>query len=177
MAHDDLGQPALAPSPDDLAVDVHGDAVVGLDLVDEVLRHALAEGVRPHDEAHVPGIPGEVQDRLPGRVAPAEHHHAQARQALRLGDARAVVDAGAGERLQALDAEPTVGDPGGEDHRPGADRADALDVELEALGRDGDLADLTGEEEVRAEDPRLLVAALGELRAAEARGRTRGSCG
>ena len=123
------------------------------------------------------GVPGQVEGRLPGGVAAADHVHVLAAQRRRLGDRRPVEDAAPDEALEARDPEPPVAAPvatttaraataaavGQRDHAVGAVRA---------RGRWP-----AREDEPGAEQPGLLVRRAGQLGAADAAREARGSCG
>src|SRR6185437_8130861 len=64
---DGLEAPVLAVQLDDLAPVANGDAVP-FELVDEVVRHRLAEVGAAVEERHEGAATGEPDRRLPGRV-------------------------------------------------------------------------------------------------------------
>ena len=107
------------------------DFRVGLDPLDQVLRHALGEIVAPDRDRDLAVALAEIDRGLPGGVAAADHEHRGAVADARLEVGRRVVDAGALEALEVLDGQPPVARAGGDDHRPGGD--------LAAVGEDDDV--------------------------------------
>ena len=67
------------------------------------------------------GEAGQVEGGLPGRVRRADDVDVVAVALARLAGIGAVVDAAAGQLVEAGRGEPPVRDPGGHDHRPGLD--------------------------------------------------------
>ena len=66
----DLLQVVGAGAGDHLGTGVHLDGVDAGDLVDQVLRHRGQQVPTADQHVHPAGVPGEVDRRLPGRVAP-----------------------------------------------------------------------------------------------------------
>jgi len=91
------------------------DLVVGLDLRDEVHRHGVLEPGAADDHDHPFRVAGEVQRGLGRRVGAADDVYVVALALAGLAGGRAVVDAAAGEVLQAGSLEPPVGDAAGDD--------------------------------------------------------------
>ena len=89
----------------------------------------------------------------------------------RLGHRRAVVDAGAGEALDAGHVEPAVGDAGGDQQRVAGDLAAVAQRERRGRAIQAQLADLLRREDLHAEAPRLRDAAPREVGAAQAGGK------
>ena len=154
---------------DDLRPGDEADAR-GIQLVDEVPRHARRERRAAHHQRHRSCVAREVQRGLPGRVAAADDEHVAARLRPRLHRGGAVEDRGADERLQPGRGEPPIRDARGEHHGAGPHDVAAGHVELEPAVDDAHARHPAGVREPRPEDPRLLVGALGELGARDAAG-------
>jgi hypothetical protein len=147
----------------DLGVQAHRDVRRGLDLPDQVGRHRPGQGVAPHQHGHLPGVPGQVQRGLSGRVPRAHDEHVAIFHGPRLGPGRAVENAGPDQRLQPRHGQPAPGDAGRDDDRLSRDLVavgQAHDARLAALLQPGRGL---GEHHVRAEDPGLLAGPAGEL--------------
>ena len=144
------------------------DAVMRLDAVDEVLAHALAQVARADEHRHARGDLGEVERRLPGRVARAHDHDVLVAAALGLGHGRAVVDAAAFQAVGALGGQLAPVDAQRQHQRVARD--------LAAVGGLHDLVRPVGAErghldrrqDLDAEAPRLAHAAPREVGAREA---------
>ncbi len=97
----DLLQVLVARRLDDAAARAeHLDVVPVLDLLDQVLGHALADVVRPAEKDDLArAMVREEHRRLPGRVGPADDVYVLVVARERLGLRGAVVDAAAGELL------------------------------------------------------------------------------
>jgi hypothetical protein len=74
-------------------------------LLDQVVRHALLQGVAPDDECHFAGIVGKVQCRLPGGVAGTNQEDVEPVYCACLAARRPKVNAFAKEPVKALDLE------------------------------------------------------------------------
>ena len=152
---------------DDLGAGFDDDVGCGLDLVDEVLGHALFERRAADEHAHLAGVAGEVHGGLAGRVGSADDVDVLVGAGVGLGQGRAVEDAFAAQVFFAGDAEPAVVDAGGDEADAAGDLAAVghLDDVVAVVGADG--GDALGEE-LGAEALGLDVGALGELVAGEA---------
>src|SRR2546430_13516954 len=148
-------QALIAVHCGDARASEHGDIRRGLDLIDEVLRHALAEGGAADDQRDVPGILGEEEGRLTGGVTAADDEYFLIAARDRLGERGAVVDARAGERRRAGDVERPVGDAGGDEQRPRRDLGAVGKGENAILPVDAYAADFLRREQLGAEFPRL----------------------
>ena len=71
----------------------------------------------PDDERDPPGVAGEVERGLPGRVGAADDEDVAARQGRRLRGGTAVEHAGAVQRLERRDPEPAVAGAHRQEHR------------------------------------------------------------
>ena len=146
-----------------LGVQAHRDVRRGLDLPDQVVRHRPGQAVAPHQHRHQPGVPGQVQRGLAGRVPRAHHEHVAVGHGPGLGPGRAKEHAGPDQRLQPRHGQPAPRDAGRDDRRLRGDLTavgQAHDARLAAFRQaDGGL----GEHHVRAEDPGLLARPAGEL--------------
>ena len=135
----------------------------GLELADQVLRHALGERLGADEDRDAARVPGEMQRRLAGRVATAHDVDVLSGERLRVADGGAVEDARADQLFGGRDAEAAVGDTGREhDHRR-ARLADAVDRDGVPAVAGAERDRLARQHELRPEDPRLLVGALREL--------------
>ena len=155
----------------DLGVQQHLDVWRPLDPVDEVARHALAEILAADDEPDLRRVACEKDRALPGRVAATDDHGGAVRAEGRLNRSRGVMDAAALEVLEARHVELPVARARREQDRAGLDALAVAEVNgvVEALlERDRDR--LAGEDDRRAELPRLDRRPLRELPAGEARG-------
>src|ERR1700734_1509296 len=106
---------AVAAHGDDLGAGFDGDVWRGGNLVDEVLGHALIEGVATYEHVDFAGVAGEVHSGLAGGVCAADDVDDLVLAGLCLGERGAVVDAGAGEFLGAGDVDLSVGDAGSDE--------------------------------------------------------------
>ena len=148
---------------DDLRLRQHLDVGGRANRLAQILRHVLAERGAADHQSHVGCGARQVQRRLAGRVAPADDVDVPGVEAEALDGRSAVVDAGPRQGLQPGDADPGVGDPGGEqDRAPGGDVAliaqDPVRLVLEL-----ELDHLPADRELDPEHPRLLVGALRKL--------------
>ena len=84
------------------------------------------------EDGHAPRTGGEGDGGLPGRVAGPDDVHVQPVRVPRLVARRSVVDALAGEAVEALDRQPPPGYAAGEDDRPRAQ--DVTPVQLHPAG-------------------------------------------
>ena len=84
-----------------------------LDPPGQVARHVLVQIVAA-DHANFADLPGQEDGGLAGGVAAADDHHVRAPAHLRLVRGRGIVDAAALEPLAALDVQPAVVGPGGD---------------------------------------------------------------
>jgi hypothetical protein len=107
-AQRELLEALLARTADDLGRDPNVDARNRVDLVSQILRHARGKCGGPYDQSDPPGIPAEVDGRLPGRVPAADHVHLTTREPLPLGRRRAVEHADTVEVLEVGDVETAV---------------------------------------------------------------------
>ena len=100
-------QPFGAVGLGHLGAHLHLDVGRAGDLVDEVLRHAGLQALAAHEHGHLAGEAGEEHRSLAGGVGAANHEDRLAAIVGGLGQRRAVVDAGAGQPLDAR-ARPVV---------------------------------------------------------------------
>ena len=134
----------------------HADVRAGGKLVDEVARHALVESVATAEDRHAARVRGEEQRRLPCRVARADDMDVQTVGVRCLAAGCAVRDALPDQPVEALDRQMAPRDAAGEDDRPGLQDVAAVEVHL--ARRSVDPRDRAGDENLRAEPPRLLQA-------------------
>ena len=92
----------------------------GLDAIDEIARHRRVQRP-PNHEVDAPGVSGEVDHRLPGRVAAADHDHVLARGLERLEVGRRVEEAQTLKALGSFGRQATVVGTDGENDATGAD--------------------------------------------------------
>src|SRR4030095_1219569 len=100
------------------------------ELLDQVARHALFQGVAADDERHRAGVTGKVQSGLAGRVSGADQMDVESVGGARFAPCRAVVDALADEPIEAVDREATPGDAGSENDGSCPDDVAAAEVDL-----------------------------------------------
>ena len=141
-----------------------------LDRVDQVLGHRRRETVAADEDPNGAGVAGEMERRLPRRVAAADDVDAFAGQRLGLRHRCAVVDARAFELGQA-GLQPPVLDPEREHDCKRGDLGAAFSADDVPSVARLEPRRAVGEAELRAEQPGLLVRALGQLAAAEAAGK------
>ena len=101
VAQGELLQVLVAVRRDHLGAGADRDVVDRRDLLDQVVRHRLLQRGAAHQDGHRPGVPGEVDGGLAGRVGAADDVDVLAGAVGRLGQGRAVVDAAAGELVDA----------------------------------------------------------------------------
>ena len=102
----------------DFAAVADGDAVA-VELLDQVVRHRLAEVGAAVQEGDQRAAAGEPDRRLRGRVAAADHAHPLAAAELRLGRAGGVEDADPLVVVEVVDRQAAVFGAGREQHRRG----------------------------------------------------------
>ena len=139
---------------------------VPVQLLDQVVRHGLVQGLAAHDQGHLARMVGEVERRLTGRVAGADEVDVEPVRGAHFAARGAVVDALADQPIEAVDGEATPRDAGGEDQRSRAD--DVAAVEEHFARRRIDARDGARDQDLRPEPPRLLERATGELVARDA---------
>ena len=118
-----LLEPAVAAAVDHLRAEPHVDVRGGLDLAHQVLGHARADRLPANDERHLPGIVGQVERGLPGRVGTADDECVTADEKRRLRVGAAVEHTGTDQGLERGNAEPAVARSHREQHGWGADGA------------------------------------------------------
>ena len=114
-----------------------GDRVDVRDLLDEVVGHRAFQRGPADEHRHRARVPGQVDGGLAGRVGAADDEHVLPGAGRRLGQGGPVVDAAAGQFLNAGRGQLPVGDPGGQDDRVRVDPAAV--GEPDAAGRAVDL--------------------------------------
>ena len=115
----------------------------------------------------------EVDRRLSGGVAAADHQHRRAGADTRLEVGGRVVDAGALEALEVLDGQALVARAGGDDHRSRRDLAAVLEDDHVEAPLGAQTHDLARGVQPRAESQRLDGRARGEVSAGDAVGEAR----
>ncbi len=144
------------------------DPRIGIDPLDQVLRHGLGEAVTPDGDRDATVALGEVDGGLPGGVPASDHQYGRPIAHARLEVGRGVVDAGALEALEVLDGQPLVGRSGGDDHRSRRDLA-AVPQDDHAEARLGPQAhDFARSVEASAESHRLDGGSPGEVATGDA---------
>src|SRR5262249_351309 len=139
----------------------HLDVRVRPDLVDEVPGHALLQALAPDEEGDAPGVAGEVERRLAGRVPRPDEEDIEPLGVAGFAPRRTVVDALADQSIDSLDLEATPAHAGGEDDGPCAEHVVTIEEDLAGLGVDAE--DLAGDEDLGAEALRLVERADGKL--------------
>jgi len=76
-----------------LGAQQHLDALRGLDRIDQILRHELGHALFPQDHRDLGCIAGQMQRRLTGRIAAADHDHLLVSAEFGLAGAGTVVQA------------------------------------------------------------------------------------
>ena len=160
----------LGPQPD-------GDVAGPLQLLRQVGRHALGQGVAADQQGDVLGVAGQVDGGLPGGVGPTDHGDALASHGLGLGHGGAVEHPCPQQCLQAGNGQAAVADAGGDDDGPARHLA-AIGQGQDPVGAGGPQPGRgLGVDQLGAEHHRLLGRPGGQLGAADARVGSRGSYG
>ena len=126
-----------------------------------------------HDDAA--GVAGEEQRRLAGAVGAADDVDVLALAVHGLVRGGAVVDAAAGEVVDARRRQPGVADAGGQHDGQRGDLGAVGEAHDPAVAARLDAGDLGGGEDLDVEAQRLVAGALGELGAGQALAGSRGS--
>src|SRR4029453_8154504 len=105
--------------------------------------------------------------RLSCRIARTDHSRGQPSQGMCSRDTGAVGHPVPSEIVQARNSQTSVRDAARNHYRPRAHIADIANMCPERAGVTGERVHCTGHEEAGAENPRLLVSALGKVSAAE----------
>ena len=112
IAKDELLQPPVAATADDLGPEADLQLWRRLHLADKVVRHPRVERVSTRHERDAPGVTSEVQGCLSSRVGAAEDIDVSARHGRCLGSRPAVEDAGAVQRLEGGDVKAAIAGAG-----------------------------------------------------------------
>ena len=139
-----------------------------LELLDQVVRHGLAQGLAADDQRHLAGVVGAVERRLAGGVAGADEVDVEPVRGAHLAARGAVVDALADQPIEAVDGEAPPRDAGGEDQRPRPH--DVAAVEEHFARRRIDARDRARDQDLRPEAARLLERPARQLVAGDAAG-------
>src|SRR5262249_18680950 len=118
---------AVAVHSPDRRVENQFDVRDLLDAPDEVAGHALVQVVATDDQQHLAGMLSEKDGSLPGGVATTHEYHLGAPAQPRLVGRRSVVTSRALVTVAALDSEPAVFRPGGDEQALGRGRLAALE--------------------------------------------------
>ena len=116
----------------------------------------------------MPGVPGQVQRGLPGRVARPDDEHVAAGHGRGFAAGRAVEHAGADQCFQVRHAEAAPRDARRDDHGPGRDIGAVGQVHDPVAAAAAQAGDGLGEHHVRPEDPGLFAGPAGEVVPADA---------
>src|SRR5262249_30189901 len=123
---------------------------------------------RPSDyQSHLLRGFREVQHGLPRRVASADDDEPSPAEHAHVADRHAVVDARAREPLDSWHAETAVRRSRSDDHAARRNLDTVGESENPAIPARFEFLHLARENEFRAEEPRLLIGTLRELRAAD----------
>jgi hypothetical protein len=118
-----------------------------------------------------------VDGRVAGRVPRPHDEDVLARHGLGFGSGRPVEHSRADQRLQVRHAQAAPGDVGRYQSRAGRDCGAGGDFHQAVGPTDLQASDLLGEDQVCAEQPRLLERPVGELVAADPARESQGRCG
>src|SRR5829696_635291 len=162
-----LFQPPIPLPANDFCVQVDVNGGMSRDRVDEVGGHAVAEVRSSYDQVDGRAVPGQVQHRLPRRIARTNYGRGQPSQGMCRRDTGAVVDAVTSEIIQARQSQTSVCDAARNHHGPRTHIADIANVCPEAAGVTAERVHFTSHKEAGTENPRLLITALSKIRAAE----------
>src|SRR5262249_43204083 len=110
-------QGAVSAAVDDLRLVPDVDVQLAVDLVYQVPRHGLGEGVPTDQDGDPASVPGKMPSGPAGGVAAPHHKDGATGEALRLGGGGAVEDAHPGELVEGGDTQPAIADPHREDYR------------------------------------------------------------
>src|SRR6266566_7508354 len=83
-----------------------GDVRFGTELLNQVVGHALFQGLASDDEGDLAGVVGKMQRRLTGRVAGADEVDIVSMRAARFAARGAVIHTLADEPIKAVNGEP-----------------------------------------------------------------------
>src|SRR6266508_708025 len=167
----DAFQPPPPVPVDHLGAQADRDVRGRLDLLDQVVRHAGAQGVLQSQDGHRGGVPGQVDGRLAGGVPGADHEHVLALHRPCLGSSSAVEHARPVQRLQAGHAEAPPCHAGGEDRRTRRDLGPPGQPQQPVGPARPERGRGLGEDEVRSEQPGLLEGPVGEVVTADPSGK------
>ena len=131
------------------------------ELVDQVARHALLEAATAAKYRDAARMVCEEERRLSGRVAGSDEVDVKSVDTRRFAARRTVEDALAREPVETFNGEVPPRDPAGEDDRPPTQ--DIAAVQVQPPGGGVDPRDRPCYENLRAQPPRLLQRAPGEL--------------
>src|SRR5439155_2952498 len=112
---------ALTIQPGHLRVQVHVNASMRFDSVDQIPRHVLTQVRAANDERHGTAALGQEHCRLTRRVATPHDNYRCTRAESRFEWRRGVVDAVAFELFQTIDRQPPVSRASGGNDRPRGD--------------------------------------------------------
>ena len=154
----------------DARLQAHLDVVLRHHLVDQVARHALVERVAAAEDRDLRGVAREVHRRLAGGVRAADHHDALVLAGDRLGHRRAVVDAAAGELLDARRLQAAVGHPRRHQHRMAGQLGAVAQAQHPRRPAALDAVHAVHRDDLRAQPARLRRGPPGEVAAAEPAG-------
>ena len=144
---------------------------MGLDARDEVGGHGAPEALAAHEHLHACARVRQVEDRLPGGVARADHDHVVAAALRRLAAPGAVVDAAPEQALDAVDVELAPLHPGRRQRDLGRDRAAVAQLEGDAPGAVAPVPSTACRRRSSAPALRLAPGKPGQLGAADSLGK------
>src|SRR4029077_8067132 len=149
---------------------LHLDVRFSLQLLDQVVRHGLVQGLAPDDQGHLACMVGAIEGRLTGRVPGADEVDVESMRGAHLAARGAIADTLADEPIESVDGEAPPRDAGGENERSCPD--DVATVEKHFARRRIDARDGARDQDLRSEAPRLLECATGQLVARDPAGKS-----
>src|SRR5262249_30242774 len=150
-------QMTLASAGRDRSPGAHCDAGVGLDRLDEVVRHVGVEGAGSDEDGDASCVASKVERRLAGGVAAADGVARGSRQPMCLGCGPTVEDTGSAQFLELRNSDAFVARPNRQDNSLRADRATVVERQAELVSGTVQRGGAMHKEEVRAEHGRLVV--------------------
>ena len=155
-----------AATTSDRSLDRH--VRLSTELLNQVARHALLQGIATDDERNPARMIGEVQSGLAGRVSATDEVDVESMGSARFAACRAIVDTFADKPIEAVDREAAPRDASGKNDRPRPDDIVAIEVNLTRFRIEA--SDRARDQNFRPEPPCLLQCAARELVARDAAG-------
>src|SRR5262245_24097426 len=144
------------------------DIRLPMNLIDQIMRHAVFERRASNEERHPSRMIGEVDCRLACRISSADEMDVETLRGTHFAARCPVVDTLADESVEPLGAEASPRDTCGEDEGPRPH--DLAAVEKHFTRRRIDALDRPGHDDFRTQPPGLLQRAARQLIARDATG-------